>query len=129
MIGDGHLGWSPDDGEVLSFSLDEPLVLGRWVLARASTFTRWATPLDRPDWYVHLEAPLEHPELGPFRAAVVRRDFGELRAISIDHDVRANGRTISGGRLPIPLRADGSVDVDACRRLGLVAPVDQAAQA
>jgi hypothetical protein len=73
-------------------------------------------------WTCFLGAPLALPEviLTKGEYCNLSPDFSRLIAISPRHDVSLPEGRVLGGRVPLPVTAQGQLDRTACRKLGLL---------
>jgi hypothetical protein len=110
----GPLSWDAK-GALRGFALGAPLTVGPLTLPVGTTLSAWVVD---DAWYA--TALLTHPEAGPLHACLVSSDLQRLTAVSAEQDLELLEGRLRAGVIPWQLRADGRIDLRACRAAGLL---------
>jgi hypothetical protein len=110
----GPLAWDAK-GALSGFALGAPLTVGPLTLPQGTPLSHWVVD---DAWYAVTR--LTHPEAGPLHACLVSSDLRRLTAVSAEQDLPLPEGLLRAGYMPWRLRADGRIDLRACREAGLL---------
>lgn len=115
-------------GHLTGFTLARPTQFAHLRIPSKTRFVRWPGGGILPArWTCWLGGDLELPEIKLRRGESIELSLNRdcLRAISPHRDVRLGEVVIRHGIVAIPVHHNGRIDVDRCKRMGIVGRADE----